>query len=280
MTTSDHQRNRAEGASGINARQGRSSGGRVAHYAKEPRAAQSYGAAQSAAGGRQSNVQNIPYSAGPVVNGTDTQRLGAQGAPVQGMPVAVNAVPGAMPAGVPVVSAGQLISPAAPKKKRKHRAAFWVAFVVVIVCVVLACLLLLNTCDGKSKRQGSLGQLEGKTDEEIQAEINRVVDEGMFNISIASIVQMENGSAPAELRIENVPGNHYLMKVDIVRDDTGEKIYETDLIEPNYHIQEDTLDVSLPAGDYECTAIFQAFDMDTEESIGQAAAKILIQVAK
>lgn len=164
-----------------------------------------------------------------------------------------------------------------PKKKR--RVGFWIAIVVLLLAVAAACFIALTMCDGgTSKRQGSLGQLEGKTAEEIQAEIDRVVDEGMFNISIASVVEMESGTAPAELRIENVPGNRYLMKVVITRDDTGEQLYETDLIEPNHHIQRDTLDVDLPAGSYDCTATFAAYEAETEELAGQAAAKILLQV--
>ena len=183
-------------------------------------------------------------------------------------------------------AAAQYVPPATsiPQEpaKKKRRKAFWIGLIVALLCIALAGLLVLNMLGifgGKSKRQGTSGQLEGKTAEEIQAELDRVVDEGMFNISIAATVMMERGDAPAELRIENVPGNRYLMKVGIVRDDTGERLYETDLIEPNHHIQLDTLDVSLPKGTYECTAVFSAYDPETEEQIGQAAAKMTIQVA-
>ena len=119
-----------------------------------------------------------------------------------------------------------------------------------------------------------------KTEAEIQAELDRVVDDGMFNISIASTVQFPDGRSPGELRIENVPGNRYLMRVVIVEDATGQQIYETDLIEPNYHIQADTLDVPLAAGNYECTAMFYAYDPESEDVIGQAAAEIAVIVEK
>lgn len=211
-----------------------------------------------------------------------------QGAPVAPDPYAQGTQPHYAPAAAPYPypTAAQYVPPATsipqeePKKKR--RAAFWIGLAIALICIALAVLLVLNMLGifgGKTKRQGSAGQLEGKTEEEIRAELDRVVDEGMFNISIAANVMMERGDAPAELRIENVPGNRYLMKVDIVRDDTGERIYETDLIEPNHHIQADTLDVSLPKGTYECTAVFSAHDPQTEDQIGQAAAKMTIQVA-
>ena len=182
--------------------------------------------------------------------------------------------------------APQYVPPAtsipAEAPKKRHRKAFWIGLLIALVCIALAVLLVLNMLGifgGKSKRQGSAGQLEGKSQEEIRAELDRVVDEGMFNISIAAAVMMDSGSAPAELRIENVPGNPYLMQVVITRDDTGEQIYQTDMIEPNHHIQRDALDVDLDAGSYECTATFFACDMETEEVVGQAAAKMLVVVS-
>lgn len=163
------------------------------------------------------------------------------------------------------------------KKKRK-----WpiiVAILVALVCIAIAILLALTMCDGgSSRRQGDAGQLKGKSEAEIQAELDRVVEEGMFNISIASVIEFDSGTSEGELRIENVPGNRYLMRVTLVRNDTGEEIYQTDVIEPNHHIQADALDVALPQGSYECTALFEALDPETEEQVGNAAAIVTVNV--
>lgn len=165
------------------------------------------------------------------------------------------------------------------KPKRHKRTGLIIAIVVAIICAGLAvALVLTGGGTGKGARSGSVGQLEGKTHEEIQAELDRIVEEGMFNISIASTVELPNGTSPADLRIENVPGNRYLMRVVITDDRSGQTLYTTDLIEPNHHIQQDTLDVDLDAGTYECTATFVAYDQQTEEEVGQAAAKMTIRV--
>lgn len=171
------------------------------------------------------------------------------------------------------------VRPVEPKHKKKRGVGFWVAIIAGIICVILAAILAF-TIFGPSKgtRQGDVGQLANKTDAEIQAELDRVVEEGMFNISIASVVSFPTGTSEGELRIENVPGNRYLMRVEITRDDTGDTIYTTDFIEPNHHIQRDALDVALPAGDYPSTAVFYAYDPDTEELVGQAAAKVDIKI--
>lgn len=170
------------------------------------------------------------------------------------------------------------VSQAVPKRRRG--VAFWVAIAVALIALIVAGVLAFTMLSGPARgtRSGQAGQLDGKTADEIQAELDRVVEEGMFNISIAAIVEFADGRAPGDLRIENVPGNPYLMKVDIKRQDTGERIYETDIIEQNHHIQSDVLDVDLDPGTYECIASFHALDPATEEEVGQAAAAITIKV--
>lgn len=172
--------------------------------------------------------------------------------------------------------------PAAAQAARPSRRP---AIVIAILCAVAAVAVWLAVwlfaCNGSSlfDPDAQTGQAPYKTQEEMQAELDRVVEEGMFNISIASTVQLETGTSEGDLRIENVPSNPYLMQVVITRDDTGDAVYTTDMIEPNHHIQRDTLDADLDPGSYECTATFYACDPETEEVVGQAAAKMLVVVS-
>lgn len=168
-----------------------------------------------------------------------------------------------------------------PQKKEKKPASFWVAIVLAIIAVIIAILFGMQQCDFQGSLRdpnSSLGQLQGKTNEEIQAELDRQVEEGMFNISISSNVEFADGQSEGELKIENVPGNRYLMQVTITDDATGQVIYTSGLIDPNHHIQTAKLDVDLDPGVYDCTAVFTALDPETEEEVGQAAAKITINV--
>ena len=174
----------------------------------------------------------------------------------------------------------QAYAAAQAKQKKKKGPAFWIAIIVAIIAIGVCVALVVSMMMPKeSRRVGSLGQLEGKTAQEIQAEIDRVVSEGMFNISIASAVVFEDGQSEGELKIENVPGNRYLMQVDIARQDTNEIIYSSGILDPNSHIQFDKLSVDLPKGEYPCTATFHALDPETEEEIGVAAANINVLVA-
>lgn len=159
------------------------------------------------------------------------------------------------------------------------------SFYIAVGCAVLVLLGLFGLWQLTARDAGptrdpnaALGQLEGKTQEEIQTELDRRVEEGMLSISIASTVEFADGQSEGALKIENSPSNRYLMKVEITRDDTGEMVYASGIIEPNHHIQTAKLSVDLGAGEYPCTAVIHALEPDTEEPIGQAAAKMTIVV--
>ena len=164
--------------------------------------------------------------------------------------------------------------------KKKKKRAWIIVLVLLIASIAVACLVAFYMCDAENNRDrnADFGQLEGKSAAEIQEMLNQQVEEGMFNISIAQLVEFENGSAQGNWEIENIPGNRYLMQVTVTRDDNGDVVYESGIIDPNYHIQRAPLKYNLPKGDYECTAVFSALDPETEEMIGQAGAKVVVRV--
>lgn len=114
--------------------------------------------------------------------------------------------------------------------------------------------------------------------ERIQLEIDRKVELYMINISMACNPEFESGTVAGWLKIANSPQNKYPQVVKIVRDDTGELIYTSSVIPVGYRIDTDTLDVELPAGDYECTAYFNAIDPQTGVEVGCVGAKIIVTI--
>ena len=151
---------------------------------------------------------------------------------------------------------------------------------VVLVALAIWLLLFLFACNGNALLDPTAqdGQAPYKSAEEIQAELDREVEEGMFNISIASSIQFDDGTSSGTAYIENIPGNRYLMKVSITSDDTGEVLYESGVLKPNQFIEQIALTQDLEPGTYPATATFTALDETTYDEVGQAAAKISINV--
>ena len=169
----------------------------------------------------------------------------------------------------------------APRKKRGRA---WLAAGIAVVLVAAAAAGFFRW--RSRHRQDSFfdvsaltGALPGKSEEEVIAELNRVVDEGMFNIAINSYITFPDAKGEGVANIENVPGNRYNMTVSIVLDDTGETVYQSKGIKPGQYIQKIRLDEELPEGFYYATAVFTAYAQDEAHTrVGQAAAKIQLEV--
>lgn len=152
------------------------------------------------------------------------------------------------------------------------------AIVIVVIVIVCAFFFANNANNGFYDPDAKEGQASYKTLEEIEAERNRQMQEGMLNISIASQIEFENGTAPGTAFIENVPSNKYVLKVTITTDSNGEVVYQSGGIKPDSTIETITLSQPLGAGVYPATATFSAYDPDTLQEVGQAAAKVTLVV--
>ena len=122
------------------------------------------------------------------------------------------------------------------------------------------------------------GGWDNLSPEEIEARLNEKVAEGMINISANTAPIFEDGSSEGNLMLVNESINNYPQKVQIVRNDTGEQIYESGAIAVGSKIERAKLDVALPAGTYECTAYFHNLDPVSGEIIGTAGAIINITI--
>ena len=122
------------------------------------------------------------------------------------------------------------------------------------------------------------GGWDQMTPEEIEAALNNKVAEGMINISANTAPIFEDGTSEGNLMLVNESINNYPQKVQIVRNDTGEQIYESDAIAVGSKIERARLDVVRPAGTFECTAYFHNLDPESGAIIGTAGAIITITI--
>ena len=191
----------------------------------------------------------------------------------------------------------QTQTPASPpgKGKRKKSAhgpkgggAGTIVLIVVIVLAVLAgaafgldyagVITLPWNSSFKFDENALDGQLQGKTQEEIQAELDRRVEENMLAISINTAPEYENGTAEGNIRIENSPANHYIIAVEIQLDEDGRTVYKSDGIKPGQVIEKAKLDEALSKGEYPATAYFIAYDQKNYKEVGRAGAELTLKV--
>ena len=170
------------------------------------------------------------------------------------------------------------------KKKIAHIA----IAILTVLLVFLLVLLGLKSCTDNPANPADRGlvydekAVTGGWDEadidKIKEGLNQKVQAGMINISMNTAPKFETGSAEGNLMIVNETINNYPQIVIITRNDTGEIIYESDGIAVGSKIEKAKLDVVLPAGTYECTAMFHNVDPETGASLGCAGAEIEITV--
>lgn len=157
-------------------------------------------------------------------------------------------------------------------------------FVAAFIAAMLCLPLVLAGCSGtESKPSGDNpkdGQAPYKSEQEVQEELDRKVEEGMLDISIAAKITFDNAKSEGIANIENVPGNRYDVKVRIEDQNNGELLYETPMMKPNQFIEKIKLYKELPAGTYPAIATFIAYDQTSGAEVGQAAAQITIEVLK
>ena len=101
----------------------------------------------------------------------------------------------------------------------------------------------------------------------------------MINISMNTAPYFENGKAEGNVMIVNESINNYPQQVEFIRNDTRRTvIYQSKAIPVGSKIERAALDVELPAGTYECTAMFHNLDPVSGEIIGTAGAIINITI--
>ena len=178
--------------------------------------------------------------------------------------------------------------------KKKTRKKLFISVIIIIV-IILLILFYLKSCNGNVNLNNNStsgnkffdlildnnaqeGKLEGKSKEEIEAELNQKVNEGMINISMNLNPEFEEGKSYGNLLIMNEEINNYPQIVEIIRNDTQKVIYRSGLIPVGSRVDTGKLMTDLPAGEYDCTACFYNVNPDTGEALGKACAQILVTI--
>ena len=176
----------------------------------------------------------------------------------------------------------------ASKKTNTYKTA---GVVILILLIIAAALFIFKSCSGgETPAPTPSGNgivyddnaVEGGWDEadvdKIVEGLNEKVEEGMINISMNTSPNFANGTSTGNLMIVNESVNNYPQVVEIIRNDTNEKIYTSGAIAVGSKIENAKLDVNLDKGTYDCTAMFYNVDPETGSYLGCAGAIITVTI--
>lgn len=102
----------------------------------------------------------------------------------------------------------------------------------------------------------------------------------LFSFSLNDRPVFENGAAEGPLLLVSNPGNPGNLQFIIRRDDTGAILYDSQMLAPDTHVEQDALQTKkpLPAGEYPCTATVLLLDAQTYERLGQLETAVTIVI--
>nr|WP_288305782.1 hypothetical protein [uncultured Romboutsia sp.] len=167
------------------------------------------------------------------------------------------------------------------KKNKQYSNKFKVVALCVIVIVSLCVIFISNKNNSNVNVQGGIlkeGIIPGYTEEEIKAIMQRKADESTFSFEINSRPIFKDGKSQGNLRIANPPYNKYAINVEIKLDSNGKSVFNSGKINPNNYIEYAKLTKKLKAGEYDATAVINAYDTNTGEFKGTSAAKLIIKI--
>lgn len=195
------------------------------------------------------------------------------------------------PKGISLADIVSTVRPCVRRSNRKQN-------VIIALCLVIIALLLSLTTVGvviwQTKQVGLVALIDTPkvtpsipdydpdaivppVDDKVQ-KLNEKLDKGKMCINMVGRVTFDNCYTAGYVNIVNDEANNYPQFMTLTLDSNGTQIYQSGLIPVGKSVLYANLEIELPAGTYDCTALFSQVDPETNKICGQAAAKVVVAV--
>lgn len=167
------------------------------------------------------------------------------------------------------------------KQSKHHRYALIGSYILIVILFVLLFLFKCNcpmNMDNSGLEKGSIDFVQPKSDRNLQEEVNKAVEAGMFNVFMNTDIVFENGNEKGNLLIQNVETNPNPVFVEIYLKDTYDLIYKSDEIPVGYKIEEGSLSKSLDKGTYKCVAYFNVINEESKEVVNRIGLNVKLTI--
>lgn len=166
---------------------------------------------------------------------------------------------------------------------RGGKIALAVCLAVIIVLLGAVVYLLFRGQDGEpeeTKRRNVVVN-EENVDEVLESLAEEgYVPPGYYEAVMNSTWDFASGEVPSEnAYVENAETNTNPVYFDVVRQDTGETIYESPILPVGSHLKDIRLDTVLEAGSYDCVLTYHLLD-EEEQEVSTLKVSVQIVVAQ
>ncbi len=152
------------------------------------------------------------------------------------------------------------------KMGKGGKIAFAVCLVVIVALLGVVIFLLFRGQDEEEPKRRSVVVNEDNVDEVLESLEEGYVPPGYYEVTMNSTWNFESGDAPStNAYVENTQTNANPVYFDVVREDTGETIYESPIIPVGSHLNEIVLDTALDAGTYDCILTYHLLDEEEQD---------------
>lgn len=153
------------------------------------------------------------------------------------------------------------------KMGKGGKIAFAVCLVVIVALLGVVIFLLFRGKDEEEPKRRNVVVNEDNVDEVLESLAEEgYVPPGYYEVTMNSTWNFESGDAPStNAYVENAQTNTNPVYFDVVREDTGETVYESPILPVGSHLDEIVLDTALEAGTYDCILTYHLLDEEEQD---------------
>lgn len=166
------------------------------------------------------------------------------------------------------------------KEVKNHKIAIIISYIFLSILFLLFFLFKCQ-CGNSNYNEiskGSIEIVEPHSNRDLQEEVNKALNDGMFNIFMNTVPTFENGKSKGNLLIQNIESNNVPVIVEIYEKDGNELIYKSEKLLPGYKIEEAQLSKELEKGTYDCIAYFNILDETNDEITNKIGLNLKISI--
>lgn len=107
------------------------------------------------------------------------------------------------------------------------------------------------------------------TDDEFREYLQAKVDESNFHLKMDTNMVFESANDTGKVNILNPSSNTYSIRVKTYLEDSNELVYDSQLIQPKFYVEEGVLLKNLKKGVYKTQSHVSYYDLKTDGKVGE-----------